>query len=118
MKKSKKWLATALIVLSSSQIVWAEVESSFQEALQAAEQGDPEAEFDLGMMYSDGKVVSQDYAQAVKWFRRAAEQRVSEAQFNLGTMYIKVKAYAKIMNRRSSGIVEQRNRVMTKPKLH
>ena len=29
----------------------------------------------------------QDYAAAVKWYRRAAEQGHASAQFNLGVMY-------------------------------
>ena len=31
--------------------------------------------------------VAQDYAEAVKWYRRAAEQGIAEAQHNLGFMY-------------------------------
>jgi TPR repeat protein len=31
--------------------------------------------------------VPQDYAEAVKWFRRAAEQGQAGAQYNLGLMY-------------------------------
>jgi len=32
--------------------------------------------------------VSQDYAEAVRWFRKAAEQGDAQAQFNLGLMYV------------------------------
>ena len=38
-------------------------------------------------MYRKGQGVRQDYAEALKWFRRAAEQGVSRAQNNLGFMY-------------------------------
>ena len=38
-------------------------------------------------MYGKGQDVTQDYAEAVKWFRKAAEQGVAAAQFNLGIMY-------------------------------
>jgi len=31
--------------------------------------------------------VTQDYAQAVKWYRKAAEQGDADAQFNLALMY-------------------------------
>ncbi len=52
-----------------------------------AEQGDADAQFNLGGMYAEGRGVPQDYARAVKWSRKAAEQGVAEAQFNLGKMY-------------------------------
>ena len=38
-------------------------------------------------MYFDGRGVPQDYAKAVRWYRRAAEQGHANAQFNLGNMY-------------------------------
>ena len=38
-------------------------------------------------MYANGKGVPQDYAEAVKWYRRAAGQGDALAQHNLGAMY-------------------------------
>ena len=38
-------------------------------------------------MYHAGQGVPQDYAQAVKWYRKAAEQGYAKAQNNLGVMY-------------------------------
>jgi hypothetical protein len=38
-------------------------------------------------MYASGKGVKQDYAEAVKWYRKAAEQGDAKAQFNLGAAY-------------------------------
>ncbi len=38
-------------------------------------------------MYDKGLGVTQDYAQAAKWYRKAAEQGHAYAQFNLGYMY-------------------------------
>lgn len=52
-----------------------------------AEQGDAAAQFNLGLVYDEGKAVLQDVAEALKWFRRAAEQGNAKAQFNLGLMY-------------------------------
>ncbi|MDA2912163.1 sel1 repeat family protein, partial [Nitrospiraceae bacterium AH_259_D15_M11_P09] len=54
-----------------------------------AQQGDADAQFYLGQMYSKGHGVPQDYAEAVRWFRRAAEQGDAEAQLKLGAMYNK-----------------------------
>ena len=53
----------------------------------AAEQGDAEAQFNLGVMYRDGEGVPQDEAEAVRWFRLAAEQGLAVGQSNLGLMY-------------------------------
>ena len=41
----------------------------------------------LGLMYASGQGVSQDYAQALSWYRKAAEQGYAPAQANLGVMY-------------------------------
>ena len=52
-----------------------------------AEEGDPEPQFNLGLLYLDGHGVPQSSAEAVNWFRRAAEQDYTPAQHNLGAMY-------------------------------
>ena len=52
-----------------------------------AEQGDADAEFDLGLMYSKGEGVPQDYKEAARWFRAAAEQGDANAQHFLGLSY-------------------------------
>ena len=54
-----------------------------------AEQGDADAQFDLGMNYGNGTGELLDFVQAAEWYRRAAEQNHSLAQFNLGVMYAK-----------------------------
>ena len=51
---------------------------------QAAEQGNADAQFNLGVMYLDGDGVPQDDAEAMRWFRQAAEQGNAQAQTNLG----------------------------------
>ncbi len=53
----------------------------------AADQGEADAQFNLGVMYENGQGVAQDYAQAVAWYRKAADQGEASAQFNLGEMY-------------------------------
>ncbi len=51
------------------------------------EQGFANAQFALGLMYAVGQGVPQDYAAALKWFRRAAERDFAGGQHFLGTMY-------------------------------
>ena len=53
----------------------------------AAEQGIAKAQFNLGVMYFEGRGVQQDDTEAVAWYRKAAEQGDNSAQFNLGWMY-------------------------------
>ncbi len=57
-----------------------------------AEQGNANAQFNLGLIYSKGRGVPQDYAEAARWYRRAADQGVAQAQFTLGFMYSKGRA--------------------------
>lgn len=45
-----------------------------------AEEGDPEAQYRLGVMHSEGQGVQRDYGQALVLYRRAAEQGHWEAQ--------------------------------------
>ncbi len=51
-----------------------------------AEGGDPNAQYNLGLLYARGQGVAQDYSQAAQWYRKAAEQGVAAAQYNLGLM--------------------------------
>ena len=63
--------------------------ASLREWKPLAEQGDADAQFNLGIKYDKGEGVIQDNKTAVKWFRRAAEQGDADAQRNLGVMYAK-----------------------------
>ena len=55
--------------------------------LKAAEQGDVNAQFNLGLMHDEGQGVAQNYIEASRWYQKAANQGDVNAQFNLGTMY-------------------------------
>ena len=57
------------------------------EYLKKAQQGDPEAQFNLGWCYANGKGVKQDWQKAIEWFTKAAEQGSAVAQRNLGWCY-------------------------------
>ncbi|MBF1297810.1 MAG: sel1 repeat family protein, partial [Neisseria meningitidis] len=87
MNKLLKKIMVALLSLGLAQAVWADNVPDFKETLQAAEQGNAQAQFNLGLRYAKGQGIRQDYAQAVQWYRKAAEQGVAKAQYNLGLMY-------------------------------
>ena len=108
MKLTKTLLTTALFgasLFSFHSTAWADTpEQQFQQGLEAtkrgdyqtafklwlplAEQGDAQAQFNLGLMYDKGQGVKQDDVEAVKWYRKAAEQGNANAQFLLGFSYI------------------------------
>jgi len=49
-------------------------ETALREWQPLADQGDADAQFNLGVMYDSGDGIPQDYAEAAKWHRLAAEQ--------------------------------------------
>jgi TPR repeat protein len=78
---------TIIVLLGSAGISWSadflkglvaaqrgDFATALREWTPLAEQGDAFAQTNLGLMYSKGKGVPQDYKTAVKWYRLAAEQ--------------------------------------------
>jgi TPR repeat protein len=55
--------------------------------LEAAEQGDAQAQYRLGLLYSEGRGAAQNHAEAADWFRKAAEQGLAASQYRLGRAY-------------------------------
>jgi TPR repeat protein len=47
----------------------------------------PDAQTKLGVLYENGHGVTQDYAEAMKWYKLAAAQDYSKAQGRLGLLY-------------------------------
>lgn len=58
-----------------------------QEYVRKAEQGDVDAQYNLGIIYYHGEGVPRNYEEALSWFYKAAEQDDADAQYNLGFMY-------------------------------
>ncbi len=53
----------------------------------AAESGDADSQFGMGLLYSEGIVVPMDDLEALKWFELAAAQGHGNAQYKLGVMH-------------------------------
>jgi len=51
-----------------------------------AYEGDSEAQYNLGVLYLEGRGVEHNVEQAHSWFLKAAEKDHVEAQYNLGHM--------------------------------
>jgi TPR repeat protein len=93
-----RMLAAVWLVLTASQLAIAvETADPYRtsvavakeiEALKAkAERGDADSQCNLGFNYINGIGVTQDDAEAVKWFRKAADQGDAKGQHLLGWMY-------------------------------
>lgn len=52
-----------------------------------AEEGNAEAQYELGLLYYYGDDVRADIQEAIRWFKKAAEQGHIRAQFQLGEIY-------------------------------
>jgi len=67
---------------------WAQGGLDLEKVRARAEQADSDAQNTLGNAYNEGQAgLKQDYAEAVKWYRRAAERGFAQAQYNLGLAY-------------------------------
>jgi len=52
-----------------------------------AENGNRDAQFNLGLLYEHGLGVARDDAEALRWYRRAAAAGDAAAQYNVGLFY-------------------------------
>jgi len=91
---NNRLLAVVLLFLMMASIALAENGLSSESLASfvkiAAEHGDEDAQFNLGLMYDKGEEgVPQNYAEAVKWYTKAAKQGNDGAQLNLGVIYYK-----------------------------
>ena len=55
----------------------------------AADFNQPQAQYELGACYYQGKGVPRDFTAARQWWTRAAEQGLADAQFNAGLMAVR-----------------------------
>jgi uncharacterized protein len=70
-----------------------------------ADQGDATAQYILGRMYLDGNGVSQNYAEAVKWFRLSADRGDADAQKPLRTyLHSWCQSFSSVRPNRASNI--------------
>ena len=79
------------------------LEQNYKEAVfwykKAADQGYAQAQYNLGLLYEDGRGIDQDYYEASQWYKRASNNGFSEAQNNLGVLYITGRGVIKDRNR-------------------
>lgn len=79
-------LTITLTTVICFQVAFAEP-SPFSETHALAKQGDAEAQFNLGVIYANGKYdTTQNYQKAFVWFLKSAEQKHAKAQTNVAIM--------------------------------
>ena len=87
----KTWIIRVLGFVISVTITFATVAQISSEQIEEwhheAEQGIASAQYNLGVSYASGTGITQDWHEAVRWFRKAAEQGFAEAQNDLGVAY-------------------------------
>ncbi len=89
-------IAASVVLIAASVAAWQihktkaqkrKLSDAAQVALLRAQQGDPQAQYDLGHMYFHGDGAPQNYTEALRWYRKSAEQNNAKAQSVLGYIY-------------------------------
>ncbi|MBF0353424.1 MAG: SEL1-like repeat protein [SAR324 cluster bacterium] len=65
-----------------------QIPETITKLIEQAEQGIPNAQYNLGLSYAKGKGIPQDMNKAFEWFSKAATQGQAQAMYNLGVLYI------------------------------
>lgn len=65
----------------------AEAAEVLKNARPLADNGNANAQYNMGVLYDEGYGVKQDYAKARSWYEKAAAQNYAKAEHNLGIMY-------------------------------
>ena len=86
------FLAVVIFVLASP--IWAQSASprlanqpDVNRLWLPAHRGDPNAQFQLGLLYGSGNGIAKSMFEAAKWYRRAADQGHAKAQAMLGMLF-------------------------------
>jgi TPR repeat protein len=83
----------SLIISSGTRCLLNSLPEDLPEALAACEavanDGNPQAQFELGNVYYQGQLVERELATALKWFELASLQGHAEAQQTLGMMFFR-----------------------------
>ena len=85
-------IATTALVCATSAVAQqgpseAEAAEVLKTARPLADNGNANAQYNMGVLYDEGYGVEQDYAKAREWYEKAAAQNYPKAEHNLGIMY-------------------------------
>jgi len=83
MRKYLVFLLLSCFAISCTQ------QENINDLIKKAEQGDVEAQYNLGYYYHSGEGVEQSEKKALYWWQKAAKQGHANSQFNLGVVHEK-----------------------------
>lgn len=86
------------ILLWCSPCLYAQDRPTFEQAWQAAQNGEPNGYFLLGFFYYQGEGVTQNFTESIKWFKKAANNGLCNSYGFLGACYITQKNYVEAIN--------------------
>ena len=83
------WNSVRADALKDGQDAWdaGKFAESMELLLPLAKEGNPKAQYRVGVMYASGQGVPHNQPEAVKWFLLSAAQGNADAQYNLGEEY-------------------------------
>jgi len=64
---------------------------SFDYIMSFAKKGNANAQFDLALLYLNGKGIQKDARRAFKWFHKAARKNHTEAKFQMGLNFLRAR---------------------------
>lgn len=74
-------------LMDASTLAWQRTDEAFQMLLGRAENGEAEAQNEIGFCCGKGVHVAKNYKSAHQWYGKSAEQGFANAQFNLGVLH-------------------------------
>ncbi len=89
-EKTRQWRLANKTEEEKWQAQLAEEKRQAQEKIdiERATDGDADAQYRVGERYYDGKGVSMNYSEAMKWYQKAADMGHAKAQYSIGWMYL------------------------------
>ena len=83
-KKTKIYISLALVLLCNPVIA---TTADLSQITRLANQGYVQSQFNLGLMYAQGRGIGQNYQKALEWYQKVANQEDALAQNMLGMIY-------------------------------
>jgi TPR repeat protein len=93
-------LISVTYVPDSSAQVWDQL---FNEQLDSAEAGDPDAQYEVAIMYLNGRGVEQNFDETMRWLERAAGNGSEQASSKLRRIQGQKKKFTSTLKRAESG---------------
>lgn len=98
-----RFLAGLVLVLFTASAMGDIWSSLFREKLAEANNGNPEAQYDVGTMYQNGRGVKADRGKAIGWYKKAAAQGESKSISRLQLMQANATRFQKTASEAKQG---------------